>query len=174
MQERIRKKRSIPWPLLPQSTDLGKEVEINKGNQLKWFVHCRLYNNIIKFSTKASPPRAIFHPKFTRLKDVFYATFSRDKSHFFDSTHEWYFDKSTRERIVDFLLKRKRFSDNDQDDFAFGITRLIKLGVYSDAYPVHDGSLENESKATDTVHIVGVCGSDSLWHKKWQRSLMHR
>ena len=80
------------------------------------------------------------------MKDVFYASFSRDKSHFFDSNHDWYFDKSTRERIVDFLLKRKRFSDNDEDDFAFGIARLIKLGVYSDAYPVHDGALEDESK----------------------------
>lgn len=47
---------------------------------------------------------------------------------------------------MDFLLRRKRFSDNDEDDFSFGIARLIKLGVYSDAYPVHDGSLEDESK----------------------------
>ena len=105
-----------------------------------------LSDNNMPFSTKPSSPRAIFNPKFNRLKDVFYASFSRDKSHFFDSSHDWYFDKSTRERIVDFLLKRKRFSDNDEDDFAFGITRLIRLGVYSDAYPVHDGSLENESK----------------------------
>ena len=104
------------------------------------------YNIILKISPKSSSSRAIFNPKFDRLKDVFYASFSRDKRHFFDSSHDWYFDKSTRERVVDFLLKRKRFSDNDEDDFAFGISRLIKLGVYSDAYPVHDGSLENESK----------------------------
>ena len=88
--------------------------------------------------------QSTFHPDFAKLDNVFYASFARDKKHFFESSHDWYFSKSTRERILDFLLKRKRFSDNLNDDFAFGIARLIKLGVYTDAYPLHDGSLEDE------------------------------
>ena len=51
---------------------------------------------------------------------------------------------------MDFLLKRKRFSDNDEDDLAFGIAKLMKLGVYCDAYPVHDGDLEDESENLDS------------------------
>ena len=88
--------------------------------------------------------QSTFHPDFSKLDNVFYASFARDKKHFFETSHDWYFSKSTRERILDFLLKRKRFSDNLNDDFAFGIARLIKLGVYTDAYPLHDGSLEDE------------------------------
>ena len=35
-----------------------------------------------------------------------------------------------RSRIIEFLLQRKRFSDNPSDDFAFGVSRLVNDGVY--------------------------------------------
>ena len=78
------------------------------------------------------------------IKDVYYASFERDKRDLFDNTHPSYFNKSKRIRIVDFILKRKRFSDDSDDDFAFGINKLLQLKVYSDAYPLHDGDLDEK------------------------------
>ena len=128
-----------------------REGSRNKGKTLVVTLLLYTHNIVITlhFLPKPSSPRAIFYPNFNRLEDVFYDSFSRDKRHFFDTEHEWYFDKSTREKIVDFLLKRKRFSDNDEDDLAFGIAKLMKLGVYCDAYPVHDGDLGDESENLD-------------------------
>ena len=60
----------------------------------------------------------------------------------FDPTHETFFNQSKRLRIIEFLLKRQRFSEDAKDEFAFGIDKLIQKGVYSDAYPIHDGSLD--------------------------------
>ena len=51
---------------------------------------------------------------------------------------EDFFTSSIRSRIVDFILKRKRFKDELDDEFAFGIERLLSEGVYSAAYPLHD------------------------------------
>ena len=42
--------------------------------------------------------------------------------------------------MIEFVLKRKRLSTDDQDDFAFGIDRALNDGVYSAAYPLHDVS----------------------------------
>lgn len=56
----------------------------------------------------------------------------------FDADDEDFFTSITRSRIVDFILKRKRFTDETGDEFAFGIERLVNEGVYSAAYPLHD------------------------------------
>jgi hypothetical protein len=61
--------------------------------------------------------------------------------HFFDSFNaedEDFFTSSIRSRIVDFILKRKRFKEEIEDEFAFGIERLLTEGIYSAAYPLHD------------------------------------
>ena len=51
---------------------------------------------------------------------------------------EDFFTSSIRSRIVDFILKRKRFKVHLDDEYAFGIERLITEGAYSAAYPLHD------------------------------------
>ena len=51
---------------------------------------------------------------------------------------ENFFTPSIRSRIVDFILKRKRFKEDIDDEFAFGIERLLTEGIYSAAYPLHD------------------------------------
>lgn len=56
----------------------------------------------------------------------------------FNADDENFFTSSIRSRIVDFILKRKRFKDDIEDEFAFGIERLLTEGVYSAAYPLHD------------------------------------
>lgn len=75
---------------------------------------------------------------------MYYATYMRNKTELFDINHESYFNESKRIRIVEFLLKRKRFSENIEDDFAFGIDKLLSNEVYSAAYPVHDGLIEEK------------------------------
>lgn len=39
-----------------------------------------------------------------------------------------------------FILDRKRFTLGEDDDYAFGIDRLIDQSVYIAAYPLHDVS----------------------------------
>lgn len=53
---------------------------------------------------------------------------------------ENFFSSSIRSRIVDFIIKRKRFKEDIDDEFAFGIERLLAEGIYSAAYPLHDVS----------------------------------
>lgn len=55
--------------------------------------------------------------------------------------HPCFFTPATRSRIVQFILDRKRFSENHHDDFAFGIERLLEEQVYSATYPLHDVSI---------------------------------
>ena len=69
------------------------------------------------------------------LKGVLYAIFLR-----FDLDDNDFFTSCIRARIVDFILRRKRYSQDTSDDFAFGIERLLKDGVYHAAYPLHDVS----------------------------------
>ena len=44
----------------------------------------------------------------------------RDKDYLFDHSDPNLYSPATRSRIVEFLLKRKRFSADPNDDFAFG------------------------------------------------------
>jgi len=72
------------------------------------------------------------------------AIYSRDKEYLFDSDeNENFFSQSTRSRIIEFLLQRKRFSLNATDDFSFGINRLVSEGVFLAAYPLHDGTIKS-------------------------------
>lgn len=56
----------------------------------------------------------------------------------FNVDHPCFFTPAIHSRIVQFILDRKRFSENVQDDFAFGIERLLDEKVYAAAYPLHD------------------------------------
>jgi len=40
----------------------------------------------------------------------------------FDSDDATFFSPSTRSRIVEFILKRKRLSEDSDDEFAFGVS----------------------------------------------------
>ncbi|XP_031635097.1 anoctamin-1 isoform X2 [Contarinia nasturtii] len=78
-----------------------------------------------------------FPPKSTR----FTAVYSRDKEYLFDVHHKCFFTPAIRSRIVQFILDRKRFTMQIDDDYAFGIDRLINEGVYIASYPLHDGEI---------------------------------
>ncbi|KAL6259932.1 hypothetical protein P5V15_009842 [Pogonomyrmex californicus] len=78
---------------------------------------------------------------FPTMKQNFTAVYSRDKEYLFDLDSPNFFTSATRSRIVQFILDRTRFSETKEDDFAFGIERLISENAYVAAYPLHDGNL---------------------------------
>lgn len=63
----------------------------------------------------------------------------------FDVNQPCFFTPAIRSRIVHFILDRKRFTLGKDDDFAFGVDRLIDQGVYIAAYPLHDVSVNKFS-----------------------------
>lgn len=62
------------------------------------------------------------------------------QNHRFDIHQTNFFTPAIRSRIAHFILDRKRFTLKDDDDYAFGIDRLLDQGVYIAAYPLHDVS----------------------------------
>ncbi|XP_059080629.1 anoctamin-1-like [Tigriopus californicus] len=78
----------------------------------------------------------------TRVNELT-ATFSRDKEYLFDVDAD-FFTPSMRSRIIEFILKRKRLTEDVDDEFAFGIDKCLADGIYIAAYPLHDGSLKRE------------------------------
>lgn len=56
----------------------------------------------------------------------------------FDVQQKCFFSAAVRSRIVQFILDRKRFTLATEDDYAFGIDRLIAEEAYLAAYPLHD------------------------------------
>lgn len=77
---------------------------------------------------------------FPTLKHNFTAVYSRDKEYLFNLDSPNFFTTATRARIVQFILDRTRFTETKDDDFAFGIDRLISEKAYIAAYPLHDVS----------------------------------
>ncbi|CAK6449537.1 unnamed protein product, partial [Pipistrellus nathusii] len=68
--------------------------------------------------------------------------FSREKQHLFDlSDKDSFFDSKTRSTIVYEILKRTTCT---KAKYSMGITSLLANGVYSAAYPLHDGDYEGE------------------------------
>jgi hypothetical protein len=61
--------------------------------------------------------------------------------HRFDIHSKEFFTPATHSRIVQFILDRQRFSEDQNDDFAFDIEHLINESVYTAAYPLHDVSI---------------------------------
>ncbi|KAG5339529.1 ANO1 protein, partial [Acromyrmex charruanus] len=78
---------------------------------------------------------------FPTMKQNFTAVYSRDKDYLFDLESPNFFTSATRSRIVQFILDRTRFTETKEDDFAFGVERLISEHTYVAAYPLHDGNL---------------------------------
>ncbi|XP_068227061.1 anoctamin-1 isoform X2 [Palaemon carinicauda] len=83
----------------------------------------------------------------------FTAVYLRDKEYLFD-IKDSLFTAAIRARIVDFILRRKKFK-NEGDDFAFGIEKLLSEGTYDAAYPIHEGDL----------HVDG--NERALLYKEW-------
>ena len=45
---------------------------------------------------------------------------------------------SVRIRVISYILKETRYGEQRNDK---GVERLIQMGVYEDAFPLHDGNM---------------------------------
>ncbi|XP_045414187.1 anoctamin-1 isoform X4 [Lemur catta] len=120
-------------------------------------------NSVLQKITDPIQPRVAEHRPQT-MKRLSYP-FSREKQHLFDlSDKDSFFDSKTRSTIVYEILKRTtctkaKYSmgqgEGRKKDSAllskrrkceqYGITSLLANGVYSAAYPLHDGDYEGEN-----------------------------
>ena len=88
-------------------------------------VHHEIKSWIEKIQEPFYPSEQLFHRG--SINTEYTALYSRDKEYLFDHDDPNFFSPATRSRIVEFLLKRKRFSDDSEDDFAFGKINLGKV-----------------------------------------------
>ncbi|CAB1339612.1 unnamed protein product [Coregonus sp. 'balchen'] len=167
--------------------EMGLELEKDEGNKIPgigflkihapWNVLCReaefmklkmptkkgsdVVERINLFIHKVTAP---LHPKVepNRPQNVKHLShpFSREKQHLFDlSDRESFFDSKTRASIVYEVLKRTRCT---KAKYTMGITSLLGNGVYTAAYPLHDGDVDgvgaeaNDRKMLIPAAIVGV------------------
>ncbi|KAK9737785.1 Calcium-activated chloride channel [Popillia japonica] len=79
---------------------------------------------------------------FPKKNQRFTAVYSRDKEYLFDVDSPCFFTPAIHSRVVQFILDRKKFSEKENEDFTFGIEKLLSDGVYVAAYPLHDGDLK--------------------------------
>ncbi|MBZ3889178.1 Anoctamin-1 [Sciurus carolinensis] len=98
-------------------------------------------NSVLQKVTAPIQPKVAEHRPQT-MKRLSYP-FSREKQHLFDlSDKDSFFDSKTRSSIVYEILRRTTCT---KAKYGMGITSLLANGVYSAAYPLHDGDYEGES-----------------------------
>ncbi|XP_034033030.1 anoctamin-1-like isoform X2 [Thalassophryne amazonica] len=79
-------------------------------------------------------------------------TFSREKQHLFDlADKDNFFDSKTRSSIVYEILKRTKYT---KAKYSMGITSLLGSGVYTAAYPLHDGDIDEEGAESNDRKLL--------------------
>ncbi|XP_068004507.1 anoctamin-1 isoform X6 [Melanerpes formicivorus] len=154
-----------PWNVLCREAEFlklkmptKKMYQINQTHGL-----LKKINSVIQKITEPIQPKVAEHKPQT-VKRLSYP-FSREKQHLFDlSDRDSFFDSKTRSTIVYEILKRTtctkaKYSmgkgEGRKKESAllnkrrkcgkYGITSLLANGVYSAAYPLHDGDYEGEN-----------------------------
>ncbi|XP_035662539.1 anoctamin-1-like isoform X3 [Branchiostoma floridae] len=134
-----------PWKVLSQYAEIlkikmptKKIYEIKERAGIKAKAYALWRKTIRPLQPSAQAKQVDKEP----YKHISY-TFSRDKEHMFlIENRDTFFLPSTRSLIVHEILKRTRYS---QKDYAIGITNLIAQGVYTAAYPLHEGEFEGDT-----------------------------
>ncbi|XP_065154051.2 anoctamin-1 isoform X1 [Paramisgurnus dabryanus] len=153
-----------PWGVLCREAEFMKmkmptkkvyEVKQSRG----------VLEKITTFVTKLTDP---LHPnvdehKIHNVKHLSYP-FSREKQHLFDlSDRDSFFDSKTRSSLVFEVLKRTKCT---KATFSMGITSLLGSGVYTAAYPLHDGDVAGESaEPNDRKLLYEEWASYSVFYK---------
>uniref|UniRef100_A0A8C1P8J3 Anoctamin n=1 Tax=Cyprinus carpio TaxID=7962 RepID=A0A8C1P8J3_CYPCA len=90
--------------------------------------------------------------------------FSREKQHLFDlSDRNSFFDSKTRSSIVYEILKRTKCT---RAKYIMGISSLLGSGVYTEAYPLHDGDIDGiNAEANDRKILCEEWASYSIFYK---------
>ncbi|XP_076350321.1 anoctamin-6-like isoform X2 [Tachypleus tridentatus] len=98
------------------------EFQLSRGNEkkLKGGISGVCHSISHLFASKTSK-RQQFTTEYRRAREYLYDV---------PEKKEDFFNPAQRAQIVDFILKRKRFSNNTNESYAFGITKLIKDRVH--------------------------------------------
>ncbi|XP_013887328.1 anoctamin-1 isoform X2 [Austrofundulus limnaeus] len=130
-----------PWNVLCREAELMKlKMPTKKVYEVQ--PSSSVLKKISSFVNKVLEP---LHPHVeehqqTNIKQLSH-TFSREKQHLFDcSDKDNFFDSRTRSSIVFEILKRTKCKAK----YSMGITSLLGSGVYTSAYPLHDGDVNEE------------------------------
>ncbi|KAM4744042.1 anoctamin-1a isoform 2-T2 [Anableps anableps] len=153
-----------PWAVLCREAEIMKlkmstkqVYEVKQGSNL--------VEKIRLFIHKVTDP---LHPKVgpKRQEDVksLSLPFSKEKQHLFDLTdRDTFFDSKTRSSIVYEVLKRIRWT---RPNYSMGITSLLANGVYTSAYPLHDGDIEgSNAEPNDRKLLFEEWASYSVFYK---------
>ncbi|XP_010880150.2 anoctamin-1a isoform X2 [Esox lucius] len=153
-----------PWNVLCREAEFMKlKMPTRKVYEVKQ--GSNLVEKINLFIHKVTEP---LHPKVEsnkpqNVKPLSYP-FSREKQHLFDlSDRESFFDSKTRASIVYEVLKRTRCT---KAKHTMGITSLLGNGVYTAAYPLHDGDVDDVGpEANDRKLLYEEWASYSVFYK---------
>uniref|UniRef100_A0A3P9MYC7 Anoctamin n=1 Tax=Poecilia reticulata TaxID=8081 RepID=A0A3P9MYC7_POERE len=153
-----------PWAVLCREAEIMKlkmptkqVYEVKQGSNL--------VEKIRLFIHKVTDP---LHPKVgpKRPEDVksLSLPFSKEKQHLFDlSDRDKFFDSKTRSSIVYEVLKRIRWT---RPNYSLGITSLLANGVYTSAYPLHDGDIDGvTAEPNDRKLLFEEWASYSVFYK---------
>ncbi|XP_065117655.1 anoctamin-1a isoform X1 [Paramisgurnus dabryanus] len=90
--------------------------------------------------------------------------FSREKQHLFDlSDRNSFFDSKTRSSIVYEILKRTKCR---RAKYIMGISSLLGSGIYTAAYPLHDGDMDDPNgEPNDRKVLYEEWASYSMFYK---------
>ncbi|XP_077676284.1 anoctamin-1 isoform X6 [Eretmochelys imbricata] len=125
--------------LMEAGLELERDEDVYQINQAHGLL--KKINSVIQKITEPIQPK-VAELKPQTVKRLSYP-FSREKQHLFDlSDKESFFDSKTRSTIVYEILKRTTCT---KAKYSMGITSLLANGVYSAAYPLHDGDYEGEN-----------------------------
>nr|XP_019935341.1 PREDICTED: anoctamin-1 [Paralichthys olivaceus] len=153
-----------PWNVLCREAEFMKlKMPTKKVYDVKQ--GSNLVEKIRLFIHKVTAP---LHPKVDAnrpqtLKSLSHP-FSREKQHLFDlSDRDKFFDSKTRSSIVYEVLKRTRCT---RAKYSMGITSLLANGVYTSAYPLHDGDIEEvNAEPNDRKLLYQEWASYSVFYK---------
>ncbi|XP_068432273.1 anoctamin-1a [Clinocottus analis] len=153
-----------PWDVLCREAEFMKlKMPTKKVYEVKQ--SSNLVEKIRLFIHKVTTP---LHPKVDAnrpqsVKSLSHP-FSREKQHLFDlSDRDKFFDSKTRNSIVYEVLKRTRCT---RAKYIMGITSLLANGVYTSAYPLHDGDIEGaNAEPNDRKLLYEEWASYSVFYK---------
>ncbi|KAL5010330.1 hypothetical protein ScPMuIL_012635 [Solemya velum] len=104
-------------------------------------VRTRCFEALAYLSNKFWAPFQLDPEIVPHVTRSFTCPYSRDKEYLFEipDHKEDMFNNVTRSLIVDFILRRKPFSDDTKQTYSFGIKKMLADNHYSAAYPLHEG-----------------------------------
>uniref|UniRef100_A0A096LYC8 Anoctamin n=1 Tax=Poecilia formosa TaxID=48698 RepID=A0A096LYC8_POEFO len=154
-----------PWAVLCREAEIMKLKMPTKQQVYEVKQGSNLVEKIRLFIHKVTDP---LHPKVgpKRPEDVksLSLPFSKEKQHLFDlSDRDKFFDSKTRSSIVYEVLKRIRWT---RPNYSLGITSLLANGVYTSAYPLHDGDIDGvTAEPNDRKLLFEEWASYSVFYK---------